>query len=154
MQKIISCSLLGLIIDQIIKIVINSQMILNTSITIISNFFHITYVHNYGAAWSIFNGQRIFLVLIAVVTLISLYIFFLKDKDINKYEQISYGLIIGGILGNLLDRIIYGYVIDYLDFNIFGYNFPIFNIADILITVGAFLMIIEIIRGNKVNERN
>lgn len=154
MHKLISYSLIGVIIDQIVKIVISSQIALNTSINIIPNFFNLTYVNNYGAAWSILTGKRLFLVLIAVITLVLLYLFFLKDKYINKYEQISYGLIIGGILGNLLDRIIYGYVIDYLDFNIFGYDFPIFNIADILITVGAFLMIIEIIRGNKINERN
>lgn len=63
--------------------------------------------------------------------------------------QIIYGILLGGIIGNLIDRIIYGYVIDYLNFNIFGYNFPVFNFADICIVISIFIIIIEILKGDK-----
>ena len=66
-------------------------------------------------------------------------------KEISKISQISFGLIIGGIIGNLIDRLLRGYVVDFFSFIIFKYHYPIFNIADILIVVGAFLLIIEFV---------
>lgn len=153
MKKIYRVCLLGVILDQFIKIIVMSFMELNNSVSLIPNFFKLTYVTNTGAAWSIFSGGRIFLIIAAIIVLGLIYLFFIRNKYLNHYEELYYGLITGGIIGNLLDRIFYGYVIDYLDFKIFGYNFPIFNLADILITVGAFIMIIEIIKGRVIDER-
>ena len=77
------------------------------------------------------------------------YYFLLKNKKFDWFNIIFYSLLIGGILGNLFDRIIYGYVIDYLDFYIFGYNFPIFNVADICIVISVIMIIIDTLwRGN------
>src|SRR5574344_209624 len=118
----------------------------NLPLVIINNFFSIIKVTNEGAAFSMFNGYSIILALIAVLVLIYIHKYLLKDIK-TKYEIISYSLLIGGIIGNLLDRIIYGKVTDFLSFNIFGYMFPIFNLADTFICIGVFLIIINLIKG-------
>jgi len=142
-------SMIIFIIDQLVKLFISFSMSLNTSVTVFNNFFYISNVHNYGAAFSILYGNRIFLVIVSIVTLILVYHFLLKNKEFSWMDISIYSLLIGGILGNLFDRIMYGYVIDYLDFYIFGYNFPIFNIADICIVVSVGLIIIDTLRGGK-----
>jgi len=128
---------------------VTKTLILNKSIILINNFFNLTYVTNSGAAWSIFNGNRFFLIMVAIISIIIIYMFFIKNKNLKKIEIITYGLLFGGIFGNLIDRLIFGYVIDYLDFCIFNYDFPIFNIADICIVVSVFLIILDIFRGEK-----
>jgi len=142
MKKILFISFIALIIDQFIKITISTKMLVHDSITIISNFFNITFVKNYGAAYSIFYGNTIFLILISIISLFLIYFFLIKNKEFKKIDVFSYGILIGGILGNLIDRVIHGYVIDFLDFKIFGYDFPVFNIADICIVISVFLIII------------
>ena len=66
-----------------------------------------------------------------------------KNRPSNNIEKIGYGMVIGGALGNFIDRIIYGYVIDYIDINLFGWNYPVFNIADMMIVIGVFLLVIN-----------
>ena len=140
------------IIDLISKLVITNVLELGKSIKVINNFFYITYVNNYGAAWSILEDQRILLLIISVVVLF-LINKFMNKEELNKLECFSYGMIIGGIIGNLLDRVIYGYVIDFIDFKIFGYNYPVFNLADTFIVIGIILMIIISVR-KEYHERN
>jgi len=140
-------SVIIFIIDQIVKLIVGFTLNLNTSATIIKNFFFISNVHNYGAAFSILYGNRFFLVIVSIIALVFVYYFLLKNKSFSWMDISIYSLLIGGILGNLFDRIIYGYVVDYLDFYIFGYNFPIFNIADICIVCSVFLIIIDTLRG-------
>lgn len=89
------------------------------------------------------------LILITLVIIFGLYFFFIKKEKLNLPEKIIYGLLYGGIIGNLLDRIFRGYVIDYLDFLIFGYNYPVFNLADILIVISMLSLIFFIIKGDK-----
>ena len=79
----------------------------------------------------------------------ALYFGFIKGKNLNTTSQISFGLLIGGIMGNLIDRVIHMQVIDYLDFNFFGFDFPVFNLADILIVVSMVLIIVQIFKGEK-----
>jgi signal peptidase II len=147
MKKIILFSLVIFIVDQIVKLFVGFSLALNTSLTIIKNIFYISNVHNYGAAFSILYGNRLFLILVSIFTLIFIYCYLFKNKVFSWLDVFIYSLLIGGILGNLFDRIIYGYVVDYFDFYIFGYNFPIFNIADICIVVSVILIIIDTIRG-------
>ncbi|MGM9849508.1 MAG: signal peptidase II [Bacilli bacterium] len=149
MKRIMLFSMIIFIIDQIVKLFVGFSLELNTSITVFRNFFYISNVHNYGAAFSILYGNRIFLVIVSIITLVLVYYFLLKNKKFDWFNIILYSLLIGGILGNLFDRIIYGYVIDYLDFYIFGYNFPIFNIADICIVISVILIIIDTLWGGK-----
>lgn len=155
MKKFISISLLAVIIDQLVKIVVSNNMLINTPIKIINNFFYLTYVTNTGAAWSILNGSRLLLIFLAIMALVAIYIFFIRNQKLKTIEYITYGLLVGGIIGNLIDRVIYGYVIDYLDFYIFNYDFPIFNIADICIVVSVGLFILQTLKGGKYdNSRN
>ena len=98
---------LSVLLDQIIKIIVSYKMDLNDSITIINNFFNITCAHNIGAAWSILSGGRIILILLGLIAIDVIYIFFVYNKNLDKRDQILYGLLMGGILGNLLDRLFY-----------------------------------------------
>lgn len=148
MKKIGVYSLICLVIDQLIKLVV-SFLDVNTKITIIPNFFYITYVQNDGAAWSILSGNRLLLIMIGIICLFLVYFFLIRNKQISKFEQVNYVLLLSGIMGNLCDRIIRGYVIDYLDFKIFNYYFPIFNLADIFIVIGTGLIIISLFKGEK-----
>ena len=155
MKKILPISLLLIVIDQIVKILVINKMALQQSITIINNFFNITYVRNTGAAWSILSGNVLLLIMISVLALVTIYYYLIKDKDLNKIDIVSYSMLIGGIIGNLIDRIVHGYVIDYLDFKIFNYNFPIFNLADTFIVIGVFLLLLkEIRKENNLDSRN
>ena len=147
MKKILPISLLLVVIDQIVKIRVINKMTLQQSIIVINNFFNITYVRNTGAAWSILSGNVLLLIMISVIALGVIYYYLIKDKELNKINIISYSMLIGGIIGNLIDRVVHGYVIDYLDFKIFNYNFPIFNIADALIVISIIIIGISLIVG-------
>ena len=137
------------VFDQLIKIIITNYFSLGESLEIIKDFFYLTNVHNYGAAWSILTNQVFLLIIIAIVALIIIYWSFIKNKNLTKSDTLLLGMLISGILGNLIDRIVYGYVIDYLDFYIFKYNFPVFNLADTLIVISAILLFIKSLKEDK-----
>lgn len=152
MKKIITISSFLVIIDQIIKIVVTKNIILNSSIILINNFFSLTYVKNTGAAFSILTDNVLFLILISLASLIGIYFYFIKNKSLSKAEIITLGFLIGGLVGNLIDRIFYGYVIDYLSFILFNYNFPIFNLADICIVLSTIALIFNMEEKNGNNK--
>lgn len=131
------------IIDQLIKILVVSNIAFATSLPIIKNFFRITYLQNTGGAWSILSGN-IYLFIIITILIVCFIIWMIK-KDLKKtnLKMITYGILLGGILGNFIDRIRLGYVIDYFDFNFGSYQFPVFNIADICIVVSCFILILK-----------
>lgn len=143
MKKVYIIALISLIIDQIVKILVSNYLILGQTTKIINNFFYLTYVQNTGAAFSILIGYRYILIIITLIFLYYLYKYTKKQTNPNKIAILSHGLLLGGIIGNLIDRIIYGYVIDYLDFMIFNYNFPIFNLADTFIVIGCIILVIN-----------
>lgn len=143
MKKIIGLSSIFLVIDVVIKLLVKSSMFLNQSIRVIDNFFYITYVKNTGAAWSILSGKQYFLIIVSLLVIIFLIIYLYKKKTYSKFEFVGYGLLIAGAVGNLIDRVVYGYVIDYLNFYLFNYNFPVFNIADTCIVIGIMLLFIS-----------
>ena len=138
---IITCSI-SILIDQLIKLLIVNNFVLGSSTSIIKNFFSLTYVQNTGAAFSILSGNLILLICITVLALVFIYLFLVKNEKNTKMNLYLYGVLYGGIIGNLIDRIIRGYVVDYLDFKIFNYNFPVFNFADICIVVSILLIVI------------
>lgn len=140
-KKYIFVTFLIIIIDQLTKFLINQNINYLKSIQIIKNFFYFTNAHNNGAAFSILSGYNLLFISITLIAIC------LIDKYIEK--NISFYILLGGIIGNLIDRLIVGYVRDFLDFRIFNYNFPIFNISDICICLGIFLIIIKTIKEDK-----
>lgn len=151
-EKAYSVAAIVIIIDQIIKFVISNKMTIKQEIEIIPNFFSLYYVKNTGAAFSILQNQRLLLIIVSLVFLFFIDRFIEREKDLNKLSIISLGFIIGGIIGNLIDRLIQDGVIDYLSFQFGKYLFPIFNIADSFIIVGIILLIVGIIKEEKENK--
>ena len=145
--------ILLVVLDQASKIYLT--LVNKTSpidLEVIRGFFRITYTCNDGAAFSILKGKRVFFIIMTIVVVFLIVYYLLKNK-VYWVEKYSLLLIISGAVGNLIDRIMYGYVIDFLDFIIFGYDFPVFNIADSFITIGAIGLIISILFLNKEGEK-
>ncbi len=143
MKKILwVLSIIFILIDQAIKLIVSNSIKLNTDIKIINKLFYITNVHNDGAAFSMLSGNVIFLILVTLVALVIIYLFFIKDKELSKIDVILYSMLIGGIIGNFIDRIIHRYVIDYIGVIIGTYYFPIFNFADICIVLSIIGIIL------------
>lgn len=153
-KKISILSIIFLAIDQISKILVLNNFEQLNSINIIKNFLYITYVKNEGAAFSILQGGRILFIVLSITVLIVMIIGIIKDKKIRKVEYISYSLLLAGITGNLIDRIIYGYVVDFVDMYFFGYDFPVFNFADICIVFGAIIFASSYMTKGEKNEIN
>ncbi|QEK11986.1 signal peptidase II [Crassaminicella thermophila] len=128
--------LLIIILDQLSKYIVQSIFSVNKSMPIIENIFHLTYVRNVGAAFGILQNQKMFFVIITLVVISGIILFTRTQTNIHKLVVYSLSLIVGGAIGNLIDRIRFGYVVDFFDFRIW----PVFNIADISIVVGAILL--------------
>ena len=145
-RKVFMISVIIFIIDQITKSIISTFLNLNESIKIIKDFFYLKYINNTGASWGILENSRTLLIILSIIAFIILirYSYSFKKTKLNTF---GFGFLLGGILGNLSDRIIFGYVKDFLDFKILNYNFPVFNIADIFIVFGVIILIISIIKG-------
>lgn len=150
-RKILTIAMVTLVVDQITKSILGNLIKLGTTKQIIKNFFYITTVHNDGAAWGIFSNQSIIIIIGTIISFFIIYKFIYGFKK-NTRNNIAFGLILGGLAGNLCDRLFLGYVRDFLDFIIFKYDFPVFNIADVAIVTGVILLIIAIIKGEDVNE--
>ena len=142
------------ILDQIFKILVQRTMNLYQEISIIPKFFSICYVRNSGAAFSILEDATLLLIVISVLFIIVIDKTIKKEEpNLNKLSILSLGMIIGGIFGNLIDRILYKSVIDFISFTFGSYHIPIFNIADIGITVGVLLLFIDYLRKDKNKEK-
>ncbi len=148
LKNVIFFGMIFLILDQAVKIFINSRFVLGEAYILINNLLSILLVHNTGAAFSILSGNQVFLVIIGILALVALLLFIYQGDNYSDYEIFAYSLLFGGILGNLIDRIFYGYVIDFISLTFVGYNFPIFNIADMCIVVSVILIIIKVIKGD------
>lgn len=116
------------------------------SIKIIGNFLRFTYAENRGAAFSILQNQRMFFLIITIIMLVFLGYIYFKTKNISNLSKLSIAMITGGAIGNFIDRLRLGYVIDFIDVR-FGsfYNFPVFNIADSFVVCGTILLVIIIL---------
>lgn len=149
-KKIIFISSILLVIDLITKFVINSTLELYESKNIITNFFAITRIYNDGASWNIFSGQRLILILVSVIILIILIKYSQSFKQ-NMRNTLAFGFLYSGILGNLIERILFGHVTDYLDFTFWNYDYPVFNLADVFIICGLILLVIAIIKKEDIS---
>lgn len=137
------------LLDQLSKKQIVDYLKLGEKIEIIKGFFNITHVRNYGAGFSILQNARLFLSLVSIIAIVVLVYLLVTTKKKDTLTSMSYLMVISGALGNLLDRLRQGYVVDFLDFKIFGWDYPVFNVADIFITIGCFLLIIISLKGEK-----
>ena len=152
-RKIFAISVIVFVADQITKNVLATVLILNKDIVIIKDFFYITLTNNYGVAWSMFRDKSTFIIIGTILALALIYRYMYAFR-MNKRNIIAFGLLTGGILGNFVDRILQGYVIDFLNFYMWGIEFPIFNIADIAIVIGIFLLMYAILKSEDKNENN
>lgn len=142
---IIVLSLILLLLDQISKYLILNYMTIGESLPVIDNFFYITSHRNRGAAWGILQDSRYFFIIVTIILFLALIYYIKKNHSkLTFFDKITFALIFGGGLGNFIDRVKSGEVIDFLDFNLFGYAYPIFNLADIFICIGVFLFMIKI----------
>ena len=141
----LSLSIFVILIDQLTKYF----MFYNYNKYINKNFllFRLDFVKNYGAAFNIFSGSRIFLSLISIIFSILLIYLILRKNTLNSIDLYSYSFILGGTIGNGIDRVIKGYVIDFLNLNII--NFPVFNIADISINIGFIFLFYSIFKHKR-----
>ena len=137
-------SIFIVLIDQFTKYLMfyNNKLFINKDFLL----FRLDFVKNYGAAFNIFNGNRIFLSFISIIFSILLIYLILSKNTLNFLDLYSYSFILGGTIGNGIDRIYRGFVVDFINLNII--NIPVFNIADISINIGFILLIYNIFRNN------
>jgi signal peptidase II len=143
--------LIVLIVDQASKVWISNQLAYGEAIEIFS-FFNLRLAHNYGAAFGFLadqgGWQKVFFSVIAIVVSTALLIWLKANTVKLKWQNVSLTLILGGAIGNLIDRVVYGYVVDFLDvyFAIWDYTYPTFNVADSAIVLGAAIMLIDSVK--------
>ena len=141
----LSLSIFIVLIDQFTKYLMfyNKKILINKDFL----FFKLDFVRNYGAAFNLFSGSRIFLSLISIIFSLLLIYLILRKNTLNPVELYSYSFILGGTMGNGMDRIFKGFVIDFINLNII--DFPVFNIADISINIGFIFILYSIFKNNQ-----
>ena len=141
----LSLSIFLILIDQISKYLIsdNYKKFVNKDFIL----FRLDFIKNYGAAFNIFSGSRIFLSIISIIFSIILIYLILRENTLNSFNLYSYSFILGGTIGNGIDRISKGFVIDFINLNII--NFPVFNIADLLINIGFIFLLYSIFKKKR-----
>ncbi len=149
MKRVLIVAVLCVIIDQAIKYSLTALISFGDSVHVIGDFFTLTLLQNTGAAFSILSSNTVFLIVVSLFALCLIYVLLIQGKKIDKVESYLYGILIGGVIGNLLDRIIHGYVVDYLSFSFGTFHIPIFNFADMCIIISIGLIIIHILKGEK-----
>jgi signal peptidase II len=145
-------TVVGLIADQATKLYIDRSMRMFDSIPVLTDFFHITYVRNRGAAFSFLSDaswRLPFFIGISLVASIAILVAFHKLRDDQKLAQVSLAMIFSGAIGNLVDRLRLGEVIDFLDIHWYRHHWPAFNVADSLICVGVFLLALDMLLEDK-----
>ena len=146
MAFLLATAVLIFIFDQLTKLWVKSSLYLNESRPILPGIFHLTLVTNTGSAFGLFPGARVFFIVLSILTLaVLLSLAWRKRKEMPKAMQFCFGLLSGGVLGNLLDRYRFGCVVDFLDFRIW----PVFNLADSSITIAVILLSFRLIKGNR-----
>jgi len=140
-----SLSIFIVLIDQFTKYLMtyNNNLFINKDFIL----FKLDFVKNYGAAFNIFSGSRIFLSLISIFFSILLFYLIFRKNTINSLDLYSYSFILGGTIGNGIDRIYKGFVVDFINLNII--NFPVFNFADISINIGFIFLLFNIFKNNR-----
>lgn len=142
-------ALLVIIIDQVTKWLVVTRMELRESIPLIENLLYFTSHRNKGAAFGILQGQMWFFYIVTSIVIVGIIYYIQKEKNKSRLLGTSLGFILGGAIGNFIDRLFRGEVVDFVDTFIFGYNFPIFNVADSALCVGVALLFIKIVTDER-----
>ena len=135
---IFSVALSVALLDQFAKFFVTHNFKLHESVPIIKNILRITYIINTGSAFGLFQGFNLIFILFSIVVIIAIFYYMAKKIENKKILQFAVGLLLGGTLGNLIDRILHGAVIDFIDFRIW----PVFNVADSAVTISIILLVI------------
>lgn len=149
-----------LVIDLVTKYVFDAKLARGESVTVIPYLFNFRIVHNYGAAWGMLAGKQVFLIVLTFIFLGIFIFYYIKEKNKSWLLNVTFGFLFAGCLGNLYDRLIFGYVRDMIEFD-FWKSFPIFNFADVALSVGVVLLVVYLIiyfvketKAKKVDERD
>ena len=129
------------ILDRLTKSIVMASLLQGRSVKVLPGIFHFTLVLNKGAAFGFLRGQRIFFILLSILAALAIAAYIFSRKNIGMVLSSALGLVLGGTIGNLIDRVRLGYVIDFLDFRVW----PVFNVADSAITAGVAILIIRIL---------
>ena len=140
-----------LLLDQLTKRIVLNTLTKVDTVALIDGIFHLTYCENRGAAFGIMQNRVWFFVVVTVAVFVAVIWYMIKYKPKNKWLNFSLTLLMGGALGNFVDRIFRGYVVDFLDFRLI--NFPIFNVADCFVVIGAILLAYHIIFSEYEKEK-
>ena len=152
-------SIAVVLLDQISKIIVVNTMELGEVIPVIKNVFNLTYIENRGAAFGMLSEQRWIFMIVSVVAIVAIFLFIWKEKPRSMWIKSCRGAIVGGGIGNMIDRVFRGSVVDFIDADFVQYphpsfeggfkltmtDFPIFNVADCFITVGCAVMVVYLI---------
>ncbi len=134
-------SLIVLVLDQITKFFAVNSLRGNAPIVIIDNFLQFNYVENYGAAFGILQNKKIFFIVMTTIVVIGIIVYIKTNTNLTTIMKITLAMIIGGAIGNFIDRVRLGYVVDFIDVKFWGlYDFPVFNIADSSIVIATILI--------------
>lgn len=147
-------ALFVMILDQLTKWLIVKNLQIGESIEIIENFLYITSHRNRGAAWGILQGQMWFFYVITIVVIIGIVIYIQKAVKGKWLMGVSLGLMLGGAIGNFIDRVFRKEVVDFINTYIFGYDFPVFNIADSALVIGVILLMIQMLKEEREAKRS
>lgn len=147
-MPILLLAVLIILVDQYSKYYIQTNMVQGMSIPVVPNIFHITYILNPGAAFGLLEHQTLLLIGVAVLLVLTV-IYFYRQIPNNRLLHYSLGLLVGGAIGNVIDRVQIGYVVDFFDFRIW----PIFNVADIAIVSGVAGIMLVILNGKKEDDQ-
>ena len=146
---LLAVTAISLVLDQWTKWLIDQKMALHESIPLIDNFLALTYVRNKGAAFGIFadSSFRIpFFITVSIVAIVGITWFYRKIEEEQRLLQWALALVLSGAIGNLIDRVLYGEVIDFVDAHWYQYHWPAFNVADSAISVGVTLLLVDLVR--------
>ncbi len=134
----------AVLLDRLSKLLVMGRMALSESIPLWEGVFHITYIHNEGAAFSMLSGRQAFLQILTALLMLAILLYLLfAGRRSSRLTVVALSLILAGGLGNLWDRVLYGWVPDFLDFRLI--HFAVFNVADIFVTLGCALLFLEVL---------
>jgi len=143
--------IISVAVDQILKLLVINTLDIGQTVPLIDSVFHFTYIQNFGAAFSILQNKQSFLIIFTAAVMVILALYMIKNIWKNPVIMtVSLALIIGGGIGNVIDRGRLGYVVDFLDFR--AINYPVFNFADCCVVIGAILLIVSVVFSDKLRK--